>query len=733
MAFYRERSSQKVLAKGRQHWVYVHSVILLLTIVPNASGQGRILAVRPSRPVSIAEAHSAKAPSITLPPAGDTSLTPQVRVTGLRPVPSELEKRSTELPDIAKAASIRVTGFRASVPQGSSPNAETGMRTPVEQIPMSISSAAEVTPSEYREPKPHFPLKHVRIVASSPSLAEAAGTKLPQAEEPPQSPQDQNTTADLTLGLDDGVGEAPTDTTIEPQELPTFDAIPSTFGYQLDALKRQNVALVDAIQSSITNKRVIHSLGAQVTVEATTQLDPLIAAQQITIAQSRFDPTLSSLVGSNKYNLPPSSFTQDGIPVATKRDEIDFITRLSKEWATGATTSVGYEPSVAYLFFPAGNPNGFNPNNEAGIVFQGVQPILRGAGRRNNLATIRIAENREDQVRLNVESKLQTQLVTIEKLYWELHAANVRRAALVEAIALSQRMLEIEKFRYQAKRVIYADVARVGVKLENLIQQKLDSEQKIQKLSLQLAQISGFAFEPTSMLVPQDSPEFRIQPFQLESEVSIAMQRNPDLLLRRHEIEILANQLQVARNQLRPQLDFRSSLRSGGLNEDLGVALADMSRFEFIDLSFGLVYSRQMGNRNATAKYRQTELETSRSTELLAAVEQSVAFNLAEAINSVQLSFAAFESALRQLSEAKEWVNLSKIRYENPPEELGQEGLLVALVDYQSALQARVDAVAATASALAIYNTNLASVDQQKGTLLDRWGINIACNTQEAE
>lgn len=245
--------------------------------------------------------------------------------------------------------------------------------------------------------------------------------------------------------------------------------------------------------------------------------------------------------------------------------------------------------------------------------------------------------------------------------------------------------------------------------------------------------MSGFPFEPNSMLVPQDSPEFRVQAFQLESEVSVAMQRNPDLLLRRHEIVILANQRQVARNQLRPQLDFRSSLRSGGLNEDLGIALADMSRFEFIDLSFGLVYSRQMGNRNATARYRQTELETARSSELLAAVEQSVAFNLAEAINSVQLSFAAFESALRQLAEAKEWVNLSKIRYENPPEELGQEGLLVALVDYQSALQARVDAVAATASALAVYNTNLAIVDQQRGTLLDRWGINIACNMPDAD
>lgn len=727
MACRREPSTQRRPAKRWHNWVQVQSLGMLVLLAAYANAQGRILAVRPTHPVAASEGFSS---SSNL-PTEHSSLPTQIRVTGLRTAPSHRENHSPLPKEAAKTATVRVTGFRTSSPN-SAPLAsgEKGSLSSNSEMPPTVES---LPASEHARAKPHFPLKHVRIVDPSALFAQSSDDSIPNAGEVAHIPQEKSSITVSAPTLEGDIGETNTSENIPSQVLPELDSIPPSFGFRMDALKSQNVALVDAIQSSIMNKKVIHSLGAQVTVEATTQLDPLIAAQQITIAQSRFDPTLSSLVGSNKYNLPPSSFTQDGIPVATKRDEIDFITRLSKEWATGATTSVGYEPSVAYLFFPAGNPNGFNPNNEAGLVFQGVQPILRGAGRRNNLATIRIAENREDQTRLNVESKLQTQLVTIEKLYWDLHAANVRRAALVEAIELSQRMLEIERFRYQAKRVIYADVARVGVKLENLVQQKLDSEQKIQKLSLQLAQMSGFAFEPTSMLVPQDAPEFRIQSFQLESEVSVAMQRNPDLLLRRHEIEILANQRQVARNQLRPQLDFRSTLRSGGLNEDLGVALADMSRFEFIDLSIGLVYSRQMGNRNATAKYRQTELETARSSELLAAVEQSVAFNLAESINSVQLSFAAFESALRQLTEAKEWVNLSKIRYENPPEELGQEGLLVALVDYQSALQARVDAVAATASALAIYNTNLAIVDQQKGTLLDRWGINIACTVPETD
>ena len=167
-------------------------------------------------------------------------------------------------------------------------------------------------------------------------------------------------------------------------------------------------------------------------------------------------------------------------------------------------------------------------------------------------------------------------------------------------------------------------------------------------------------------------------------------------------------------------------MRSSGLNDDLGSALTDMARIEFVNFTVGMGYTRQIGNRAATSKYRQTQLEAARARQLLDAFEQNVAFNMAEALNSVELSYAKFESALRQLAQAQEWVKLANIRYENPPEELGQEALLVALMDYQYAIQARVDALVSTAEALSDYNTKLVDVELQQGTLLERWGIALA-------
>lgn len=487
------------------------------------------------------------------------------------------------------------------------------------------------------------------------------------------------------------------------------------------------IALDQAIINSLTNKQVIHSLDGQVTVELTTPLDPFIAAEQVQIAAARFDPTWKTAFVSDHIDLPPSSFTPDGLPVATNRDEIEFLSRITKEWATGATTSIGYEPSLAYLFFPQGNAGGFNPSHAATMVLQATQPLMRNGGRATNLANIRIANVREKQSALLVQSKLQSQLRGIVTIYWRLHAAHVRYKALTEAIVLAEQMYQLESSRYKAGRVIFADVARVGVNKEDLIQQRIDTERDLKLLSLQLSQVAAIPIDANTIIYPTDTPIHTFPILDAETITSLAMNRNPNLMIQRNELSVLANELQVARNQLKPQLDLKSAVRSGGLNDDLGNAIKDMSRVEFVDVSVGIEYSRPIGNRAALAKHRQLQLAQARSVNLLDAFEQNVAYEIAEKINSVQLAFAKFESSLRQLGEAQEWVRLSRARYQNPPDELGPDALLISLVDYQNAIQAHVDALFSTARDLSEYNARLCEIGELEGILLENWGISLHC------
>ena len=638
----------------------------------------------------------------------------QSRIFGLNEQPGESELRqSSQTPlnalDVKKRASRgRITGFHP-IPETTEANRSIGLRKKSNGSTIKDSIRPPQDPGNLDLPRPRAQFIGFRTLQEG---VEAKGA----------FKSERSTT-------DDTPEKRPSDaasTTTPNKERKSDPVIAASKEWMINGSQSRFLPLLEAIHKSFVSKRVIHSLGADVSVESVTLLDPEITAMQIPLAQSRFDPILSSQAATNHIDRPPSSFFSGGIPIANQRDEIEFNTRLTKEWATGTTTSLGYEPSLAYLFFPTGNSGGFNPINSSDLVMQATQPLLRGAGRPTNLATIRIAENRLEQSRFEVESKLQQQLRSIEQAYWLLHANHVRRKAIADAIALSNEIVEVERNRFEAGRVIYTDVARARFKLEDLFQQKLNAEKEIQRISLQIGQLTGMEIEPTTMLEPSDVPERRKPEYDLNAVTAVALQRNPSLLRQRYEIAVRQNQVQVARNQLQPQLDLRSSVRSSGLDNDLGSSLRDMSKFEFVDVSVGLVYARQVGNRAAKSKYRQTELEAVRVRELLDAFERQVGFNIAESLNTLQLSFATFESSLRQLAESHQWVKLAKLRYESPPAESGSEALLVSLLDYQSAIQSQVDALLNAALALADYNTRLASVEEQRGTLLDRWGIAVS-------
>ncbi len=635
--------------------------------------------------------------------------TGQSRIIGLREKPSESKPREVSPPlpnfvvEVTHEMRGRITGFRPIrlEPETSAPcipdHAETGGAARTKPLQSSKSSASfngsVHEPNSNSLPK-RFQSKIIGLRKRSEVATQVASLRPPSTT---------------------------------PKKDPKSDSvIAASKGWIVSGSRNRYLSLLEAIHKSLVCKRVIHSLGTDVSVESITLMDPDITAMQVPIAQSRFDPIMSSQLATNHVDRPPSSFISGGIPIVNKRDEIEFNSRLSKEWATGAITSVGYEPSLAYLFFPAGNASGFNPIHSSDLVLQSTQPLLKGAGRPTNLATIHIAENRLEQSRYEVAAKLQQQLRGIEQSYWQLHANHVRRKAIADAIALSSEIVEVERNRFEAGRVIYTDVARASFKLEDLFQQKLNAEREIQRSSLQISQLTGMDIDPSEILEPSDAPECRKPEFDLNAVIAVALQRNPNLLRQRHEIEVRQNQVQVARNQLQPQLDFRSSVRSGGLDNDLGSSIRDMSKFEFVDLTVGLVYARQVGNRAAKSKYRQSELEAVRVRELLDASERQVGFSIAESLNSVQLSFASFESALRQLADSQQWVKLAKIRYESPPQESGSEALLVTLSDYQFAIQSQVDALFNAALALADYNTKLASVEEQRGTLLERWSIAIS-------
>ncbi len=125
--------------------------------------------------------------------------------------------------------------------------------------------------------------------------------------------------------------------------------------------------------------------------------------------------------------------------------------------------------------------------------------------------------------------------------------------------------MRIETLRMQAEQSIYSDVARAEVKLEQLRQQYLDAWLDARRREFQLRQLIGLDARDDNELLPADAP--RQTPPAFDDVVTVALQERPDLNQRRLGLQIREQQLLVAQNRVKPELNVSAAYRVAGLSD----------------------------------------------------------------------------------------------------------------------------------------------------------------------
>ena len=487
---------------------------------------------------------------------------------------------------------------------------------------------------------------------------------------------------------------------------------------------RRPLGLQQAIASALERSPVVRTLSGGVKIETTTGLDPMIAEAQLRGENARFDPNLAASYVGGQINKPPNSFFGPGIATRTRRDEADFQLSLSKNLPAGTVTTVMFDPPLGYLFYPNSSGSGFNPAYASEVVFDVRQPLLKGRGSNVNLAPIRIATTKVDQSRWQVQQATMAQVRSVVEAYWRLHAAYIGWQAVEVVLPLAADTVRIEELRLREERSIYADVARAKTNLETLLQQRTASKLTVYKSEYYLRQLIGLPPRDGLTLLPMDAPYREKFTIDLQESVATALARRPDMAQRRSRLEQRNWEIVVANNQKLPQLDVEGLYRTSGLSNQLNNSLQQMSRFGYTDWTVGLTFSMPLGLRKAKADADVAALNLSRDQALLLAYEEQVAFEVADLAAEVDAAWERYESFLRQVHEAEEWLKVARVRYENPPVATrGQDWLLLSLFDYQAAIRNYSASLTQAANLIADYNTLLARLDESRGTLLERWMI----------
>ena len=503
---------------------------------------------------------------------------------------------------------------------------------------------------------------------------------------------------------------------------------PLTETLSLNVAPRE-LSLRDAIQISLEKSDVVRTLGgAGVQIEPVTGYDPAIMQTRSNVASTVFDPKLNAGYLGSRINEPDGTFFGPGITQQVRRDEGGFTASVSKTWAAGTTTSIGYLPPLGYLFYPNGLVGQFNPVFTSDLVVQIQQPLMRGAGWTVNLAPIHIAQLRTEQSVWDCKQATLAQVRSVETAYWDLQAALVTVDAMESILPLMSEIVRIEGHRAQSELSTSADVARASMQFDQLQQQRFQVRNDAVAKELRLRNLLALDIADNTRIVTIDIPRREPVALNYSAALSNAIEHRPDLVRQRLGVRIRELEYAIARNGLKPQLDLQALYRSNGIGQDLSTSLQQMVGFQYSDWTLGATFSIPLGNRAAKANLETAELQLRRDRAVLQQSMQNIGFILADLIRETGVAHSQFELAVGRVRKSQEWIRSARIRYSSPPPSAdgNQNWLLLALYDYQNALKMNLDASTDAGQLLSKYNSMLARLDEAQGILLENRGIEFS-------
>ncbi len=476
------------------------------------------------------------------------------------------------------------------------------------------------------------------------------------------------------------------------------------------------LSLDEAIRTALDHSEVIRVLGGVTAVSSgLTMYDPAIANMEVDQARGRFDPVLSIENGFRSDDTAVGVFTP-GPPgadiVGNNVNAYDFSVDVSKTNTLGGTASL--RSAVTRSDLEPG-PSPLDPSARYFTELSYVQPLLNGAGRDVNLAPIVIARLNTEQSFFRFKDGMQELVRGVVEAYWALVFARTDRWARQQQIEQAQFAYERELARKAQGFGELADIAQTRLALANFRANFVAAESNVLQREAALLSILGLSPTDVGEVIPTTPPHFDKLGFRWNELVSLAEQYRPDIIERKLIIEADQQSVVLARNGARPNVDAVALYRWDGLRGETPTGQTIGTNGDaYTDWTIGINFSVPLGLRQARAETRRRELLVVRDQAELRQSLLNATQRLALNIRNLDQAYAQYEAFLETREAARD--NLLQQRAEYV------EGLAIFLNVLQ-AIASWGDAVSAEAQSLTQYNSELANLERETGTILEAHGV----------
>lgn len=411
----------------------------------------------------------------------------------------------------------------------------------------------------------------------------------------------------------------------------------------------------------------------------------------LVVAESRFQPRLMLSAGVSAERVGGGSTTVTNLsPSATWLAPTGAFARFS--WAK--TTSHG-----------AGGGLGGETSN-----FTVSQPLLRGAGIAVNMAPVRIARLQEQVNRLQLKSSVSDTVTTIIFAYRGLSQAQEQVRLAEASLARTQDLLATNRALIDAGRMAAADIVQTESGLANQQVAVLQAQQ--QRNSAQLALLRLLAVDLRTNVVAADDMTAPHVDIDLDKVIALGLDARMDILAQRKLIEQDRMSLTVAKNNRLWDLSVTAGVSRNTVAGGPAAGVPSLGTDSTVGVQINIPigdYSLRQGEIQATVGLRTAEIQ-------LDDLMQSAEAQIRDATQSVDAAWSQLEAAKRAQELAARALDLQREKLK-----AGRASNFEVLSFQNDLRAADTQALTATIS----YLNALTALDQQLGTTLDTWRIDL--------
>lgn len=477
------------------------------------------------------------------------------------------------------------------------------------------------------------------------------------------------------------------------------------------------LSLQDAIRLMLLNNTEVHI----------NQLQYLQSSFALKKSYGPFDPLLRSSFHPQRSTSPTVSTLQG----AQTLSDLEQPTNVSYNqlFQTGTNFNMGFNTnrSSSNNAFAT-----FNPSYLSGSTFTVSQPLLKARGLAITRAPIVIAQRNMKQSRANFQAQLNDAILNVINQYWSLVQAQKSLAVVRDALGLAEASYKRDKRALELGALPPLDIYRSESTVAQRRLQVIQAEYALKPLEDQFrrtiaADLDSRAGALDLALTENAEPVGELVTEDIRSAIETAMANRPELEAARQQLANDDTNLQVASNNLKPDLSLSGFYTSNGrggvqINNLSGTptvvsrggfvdSLDQLGSFNFPTYGVSLDLRLPLRNRAASADLGTALVNKRSDLYLLRQRHQAISLDVRNAVHQLEQSKLALAAAATNRELARKTLAAEERKYQ-----LGAQTIFFVL-DAQNVLQ---QAEQSYVQAQIDYQRALAALDRATGNLLSK-------------